>query len=290
MLQVSLFAGSNYLIESEGTVSAHAFLATDGVIPEDGLVISVDAPNLSEFDLEGISVEGGEIEAVRDGGFDLRMMEYTALVNLPIAADGETETGETATFSLAAGEGYEIIEDYSEGSFNLVDTRDDIPKGVITEPNNIIPEATDTQISPENQSFSGSDSNYFNNGNRYLNEDGTYTYIDYSEDVDVYKVELSAGDTIAVQTFDDDGNTNSFGEGLIFTSQIYDAEGDPVRDYVISGFDSPAAPNKLFGGIDAFDANETDSYQEFTAPEDGAYYIAVGVDVNVSNFWEPGSP
>ncbi|MEM1311459.1 MAG: hypothetical protein AAGF98_18515, partial [Cyanobacteria bacterium P01_H01_bin.153] len=103
MLQVSLFTGPDYLIEAEGTVSAHAFLATNGVIPEGGLVVSVDAPNLSEFDLAGVSVEGGEIVAVRDGGFDLRMTEYTTLVNLPIAADGETEVGETATFSLAAG-------------------------------------------------------------------------------------------------------------------------------------------------------------------------------------------
>ncbi|MEO1743978.1 MAG: D-alanyl-D-alanine carboxypeptidase, partial [Cyanobacteria bacterium J06629_9] len=88
-LQVSLFTGPRYLIEDEGTVSAHAFLATNGVIPDDGLVVSVDAPNLSEFDLAGISVEGGEIATVRDGGFDLRMTEYTTLVNLPIADDGE---------------------------------------------------------------------------------------------------------------------------------------------------------------------------------------------------------
>ncbi|MEM6437524.1 MAG: D-alanyl-D-alanine carboxypeptidase, partial [Cyanobacteria bacterium P01_D01_bin.115] len=124
-LQVSLFTGPDYLIEDEGTVSAHAFLATNGIIPEGGLVVSVDAPNLSEFDLAGISVEGGEIEAVRDGSFDLRMLEYTTLVNLPIADDGETEAGETATFSLAAGDGYEIVADYSSGAFNLVDTEAD---------------------------------------------------------------------------------------------------------------------------------------------------------------------
>ncbi|NEP19707.1 MAG: D-alanyl-D-alanine carboxypeptidase, partial [Leptolyngbya sp. SIO4C1] len=151
-LQVSLFTGPDYLIEDEGTVSAHAFLATNGVIPEGGLVVSVEAPNLSEFDLIGISVEGGEIEAVRDGGFDLRMTEYTTLVNLPIAADGETEAGETASFSLAAGEGYEIVADYSGGTFNLVDTRADIPRGVITEPNDLAVIATDTEITPENPS------------------------------------------------------------------------------------------------------------------------------------------
>ncbi|MEB3356616.1 MAG: serine hydrolase [Synechococcales bacterium] len=275
-LQVSLFTGPGYLIEDEGTVSAHAFLATNGVIPEGGLVVSVDAPNLSEFDLEGISVEGGEIAAVRDGGFDLRMTEYTTLVNLPIAADGETETGETATFSLAAGEGYEIVEGYSGGTFNLVDTASDIPQGVISEPNDIIPEATDTKISPENPSFSGSNSIYFDIGNRYLNPDGTYTYIDYSEDVDVYKVDLSAGQTIAIETFDFETNPSSFGEGLSLISQVYDAEGNPLRDYYASPL--TASPDKLFGGIGPFDENETDSYQEFTAPEDGTYYIAFGSD------------
>mgnify|MGYP001794542922 CR=1 FL=1 len=154
MIQVSLFTGPDYLIEAEGTVSAHAFLATNGVIPEGGLVVSVEAQNLSEFDLAGVSVEGGEIVAVRDGGFDLRMTEYTTLVNLPIADDDETEAGETATFSLAAGDGYEINSDYSGGTFSLVDTRADIPRGVVTEPNNIVGVAVDTQITPDNPSFS----------------------------------------------------------------------------------------------------------------------------------------
>ena len=285
MLQVSLFTGPNYLIENEGTVSAHAFNATNGVIPEGGLVVSVDAPNLSEFDLDEISVEGGEIEAVRDGGFDLRMTEYTALVNLPIAEDEETESGETATFSLAAGEGYEIVENYSDGRFNLVDTQGEIPSGEILDTNDTIPLATDTQISAENPTFSGSDAIYFNIGNRYLNEDGTYTYIDSTEDVDVYKVSLNAGETIAIETFDNENNSEPFaGFGLTLLSQIYDAEGNSVRDYAVGGFATPAAPDKLFGGISSFDANETDSYQEFTAPEEGDYYIAFGADDNIVSF------
>ncbi|MEM8830551.1 MAG: pre-peptidase C-terminal domain-containing protein [Cyanobacteria bacterium P01_G01_bin.19] len=289
-LQVSLFTGPDYLIEDEGTVSAHAFLATNGVIPEGGLVVSVDAPNLSEFDLAGISVEGGEIEAVRDGGFDLRMTDYTTLVNLPIADDGETEVEETATFSLAAGEGYEIIADYSSSTFNLVDTVSDIPQGVISEPNQTIPTAVDTQISPENPTFSGTADIYFDIGDRYLKEDGTYQYIDYSEDVDVYKVDLSAGDTIAIETFDDERNSSSFGQGIGLWSQIYDAEGTAVRDYGIAGASQNAAPDKLFGGISPFDENETDSYQEFTAPEDGSYYIAFGNGDQVLNFVDYAAP
>ena len=273
-LQVSLFTGPDYLIEDEGTVSAHAFNVTNGVIPEGGLVVSVDAPNLSEFDLDGISVEGGEIEAVRDGGFDLRMTQYTTLVNLPIADDGETEEGETATFSLAAGEGYEVVADYSGGNFNLVNTEADIPRGVITEPNNIIPLATDTEITPENPSFSGSDSIYFDIGDRQVNPDGTYSYIDYSEDVDVYEVELSEGDTIAVETFDVETNLNAFDDGLRLDTMIFDAEGNRLRDY--SAARITAAPDKLFGGVTPFDENQTDGYEEFTALEDGTYYLAIG--------------
>ncbi|MGD1921024.1 MAG: PPC domain-containing protein, partial [Pleurocapsa sp.] len=282
MLQVSLFAGPDYLIETEGTVSAHAFNVTNGVIPEDGLIVSVDAPNLSEVDLEGIAVEGGEFVAGRDGGFDLRMTEYTALVNLPISDDGETETDATASFSLAAGEGYEIVSDYSSSTFNLVDTRDDIPQGIVTEPNQTIPTATNTNISPENPTFSGSNAIYFDIGNRYLNEDGTYTYIDYSEDADVYKVELSAGDTIAIETFDVEGNVDPFGYGLLSNLMIFDDQGNRVQDY--SSNNAAASPDKLFGAVDPFDENEADSYNEFTAPEDGTYYVAFGAYSNLVDF------
>ncbi len=281
-LQVSLFTGPDYLIEDEGTVSAHAFLATNGVIPEGGLVVSVDAPNLSEFDLAGISVEGGEIAAVRDGGFDLRMLEYTTLVNLPIANDGETEAEETATFSLAAGDGYKINENYSGGTFNLVDTRDDIPRGVVTEPNDIISEAVDTRINSENPSFSGSDGIYFDIGNRYLNDDGTYTYIDYTEDVDVYKVDLSAGSTIAIETF---GDRFPSSVGVALDLQIYDAEGNQLQDYIINSSNAPAAPDKLFGGTTRTAAEETNIYHEFTASEDDSYYIAIGTELQVQNFF-----
>ncbi|MEM6839446.1 MAG: PPC domain-containing protein [Cyanobacteria bacterium P01_C01_bin.120] len=283
MLQISLFTGPDYLIEAEGTVSAHAFLATNGVIPEGGLVVSVDAPNLSEFDLTGVSVEGGEIVAVRDDGFDLRMTEYTTLVNLPLADDGETESGETASFGLAAGEGYEISSDYSGGTFNLVDTRADIPLGVVTEPNDIIGVATETAITPDNPSFSTASSVYFDIGNRYLNPDGTYTYLAYNEDVDLYQVDLNAGDTVAIEIFDVAGNLTLSNVGIAPGLAAFDADGN--RLIAASSEVSPAAPDKLFGTandiVGSFDEDgtvnfdETETYLEFTAPEDGTYYVGV---------------
>lgn len=44
MQQVNLFTGPDYLIESEETISAHAFLTTDGGLSDGGLVVSVDMP------------------------------------------------------------------------------------------------------------------------------------------------------------------------------------------------------------------------------------------------------
>ncbi|NEP19566.1 MAG: D-alanyl-D-alanine carboxypeptidase, partial [Leptolyngbya sp. SIO4C1] len=204
---------------------------------------------------------------------------YTTLVNLPIADDGETETGETATFSLAAGEGYEIIEDYSGGTFNLVDTEADIPRGIVTEPNDIISAVvTDTEITPENPSFSAADSIYFNIGNRYLNEDGTYTYIDYNEDVDLYQVNLTAGDTVAAEVFEREENRE--GSGLFTGLSVLDADGNRLGTRTT--FSTTAAPDKLFGnGGSALNedgtVNEgrTEAYLEFTAPEDGVYYFGV---------------
>ncbi|MEM9218707.1 MAG: PPC domain-containing protein [Cyanobacteria bacterium P01_F01_bin.150] len=285
-LQVSLYTGPNYLIEDEGTVSAHAFLVTNGVIPESGLVVSVDASNLSEFDLASLSVEGGEIVAARDDGFDLLMTEYTTLVNLPIADDGETETGETASFTLATGDGYEVVESLSGGSFNLVDTRDDIPTGDIAEGNDVIPFATDTRITADSPTFSAENTFSFDIGNRYLNDDGSYTYIDASENVNVFKVDLQAGETITVETFEVEGSAQLFGEGFIPQTRIFNADGSPATDFGVNGYTKPAAPDKLFGGLTNDSPEETDTYQEFTAPTDGSYYVALGVEANVFSFFD----
>ena len=95
---------------------------------------------------------------------------------------------------------------------------------------------------------------------------------------------LRAGETITVETFDSEGNLDAFGFGGILSSQIYDAEGNLAQNYALSDFLTPAAPDKLFGGVGPFDENQTDTYREFTAPEDGTYYVALGTDTNVNNF------
>ena len=129
-------------------------------------------------------------------------------------SNGKSKSGETATFSLAAGEGYEIVSDYSSGSFELVDTQEDLPPGAIAEPNDIIPLATDTRITPENPSFSGSDSIHFNIGNRILNPDGTYSYIDYAGNGDDTLI-LGKSERILAGAGDDVIFTTSGGYNII---------------------------------------------------------------------------
>ena len=99
---VSLSTSPDILVEAEGTVSVHTF-AVSTVPPADGITVTVDAPNLSEFDLSQIAVTGGAIAGVNAAGtgFDFTITDQTATIELPIAADGVDEGMETASFTSA---------------------------------------------------------------------------------------------------------------------------------------------------------------------------------------------
>ncbi|NJR62440.1 MAG: hypothetical protein HC769_28720 [Cyanobacteria bacterium CRU_2_1] len=272
---VSLNTGPNYLIESEGTVSAHVFNITGGTIPAGGLVVSVKTPNLSEFDLSKIKIsEGGEIVAVREDGFDIRLTDFTVLVDLPVAADGEAEGLETASFTLQTGDGYEVNSVLSNGEFTLVDTAEEVPATALNKLNDALPLAVETGLSESNSVYQVTSSLDFNIGNRYLNEDGTYSYVDASEDVDFYAVELKAGNIISIdidaaQRGEPPTNLNGYsndGVGPYISQRIFDAEGNEL------------AANWQANGHRELFAN-FDGYQEFVAPADGTYYIGLsGVD------------
>lgn len=146
------------------------FNVTGGTIPEGGLLVSVSAPNLSEFDLDAIEVtDGGEIVNVRSDGFDIRLRDFTTLINLPVASNGETEGLETASFTLEAGDGYEVNSDLSGGEFTLVDTAEEVPPGSLNKRNDILPLAVETGLSSDNPTFTATTSIEFDIGNRYLN-------------------------------------------------------------------------------------------------------------------------
>jgi hypothetical protein len=272
---VSLSTGSDFLVESEGTVSAHVFNITGGTIPEGGLVVSVSATNLSEFNLDAIKVsEGGEIVAVRSDGFDIRLTDFTVLVDLPIAADGETEGLETASFTLVSGEGYEVNSDLSGDEFTLVDTPEEVSATALNKLNDTIPLAVETGLSASNSVYKVTSSLDFGIGNRYLNPDGTFSYIDASEDVDFYAIQLKAGDIISIdidatQRGEPPTNLNGYsndGVGPYISQRIFDAQGNELAsNWMANG------PGELFANYDG--------YQEFVAPADGTYYIGLsGVD------------
>lgn len=268
---VSLNTGADYLVESEGTVSAHVFNVTRGTIPEGGLVVSVSAPNLSEFDLDAIEVtNGGEIVNVRSDGFDIRLTNFTTLINLPVAEEGETEGLETAGFTLEAGDGYEVNSDLSGGEFTLVDTPEKVPPDSLKKLNDILPLAVETGLTSDNPTFTATDSIDFEIGNRYLNEDGTFTYIDASEDVDFYALELKADDIISIdidsiQRGDPPENLIGYsndGSGPYIAQRIFDSAGNELAaNWLATG------PGELFASYD--------SYQEFVAPADGTYYLGL---------------
>jgi hypothetical protein len=278
-LLVSLNTGPDFLVESEGTVSAHVFNITGGTIPAGGIVVSVNASNLSEFDLSKIKVsEGGEIVAVRSDGFDIRLTDFTVLIDLPVAADGETEGLETASFSLVAGEGYEVNSAFSSGEFTLVDTADELPINTSNR-NDIFSLASNIGISPDNSQVTIIETIEFDIGNRYQNEDGSFTYVDVTEDVDFYKFDLKAGDAIAFDIdagagFDDNlsiSEVNAIGflpSAPDITLNVYDAQGN-----ILTYSDQGAAPGELF-------ATAFDPYIEFRAPQDGTYYLGVAAFPN----------
>ncbi|MEO0515696.1 MAG: PPC domain-containing protein [Cyanobacteria bacterium P01_A01_bin.116] len=266
---VSLNTGPDFLVEEEGTVSAHVFNVTNATIPEEGLLVSVSAPGLGEFDLDAINVsEGGEIVDVRDDGFDIRLTDFTVLVDLPIADDGETEGLETASFSLESGAGYEVNSDFSSGEFTLVDTADELPVNTSNR-NDIIPLARDVELSPDNPEVTINDTLGFSIGNRYQNADGSFTYIDQSEDVDFYKFDLQAGDVIAIDNdslFRNNPAIIDFPEddpfGGYMTVRLFDDEGNEL---VANG--AGQAPGEIFVSFD--------QYIEFKAPADGTYYAGI---------------
>jgi len=80
--------------------------------------------------------------------------------------------------------------------------------------------------------------------------------VDADADVDLFKLSLTAGDTITVDT-----DSDAYAMAVNTYLRVFDAQGNQVAVN-----DNGEAPGEL---------PSTDSYLEFTAPEDGDYYIGV---------------
>lgn len=274
-ISVSLATEPELLIEAEGTASIHTFTLS-APPPTAGVTVSVAAPDLGEFDLTSISVEGGEIVDVRDDGFDLKITSQTATISLPIADDGVIEKLETATFSLQPGQGYIINQEANTGTFQIIDSPDQTPPpSAILEPNDILSKAVDTRLGYNYTDVSFRSSLTYDRSNVYENPDGTFTEIDAGEDVDFYKVDLKAGDRLIA---DIDSNQIDLKTPLILdtTLRVFDAEGNEL-----ALADTVPAPGEEFQSI-------WDAYLDFKAPTDGTYYIGVSAWENF--YYDPNVP
>ncbi|MEB3278815.1 MAG: pre-peptidase C-terminal domain-containing protein, partial [Lyngbya sp.] len=279
LIQVSYSIEPATLIESESTVGVHTF-SLSSPPPEEGITISVSAPMLSEFDLDSIEVMGGEIVSVNEGldGFEFKLTEQTATINLPVAEDGESEGLEEATFTVEAGDGYQVNPEAGTATFTLVDTPEQVPAPTeISEPNDTIELALETGLSADNPFVSFSSSIDYENANFYETENGRL-YVDFSEDVDFYKVQLSAGDTLRL-----DVDAEQIGSDLDPVLRLFDADGNSLAQS-----DDDGAPDEAF-------VSEADSYLEYTAEADGTYYVGVSSFPNGefgfdNNPYEPFDP
>ncbi|NJR40946.1 MAG: peptidase [Leptolyngbyaceae cyanobacterium CSU_1_4] len=271
-IQVSLTTEPAILIESEKTVSVHNF-SLSAAPPEEGLIVSVVAPNLSEFDLSGAKLEGGELERLTPSGFDFKITAKNATIELPIANDGTAEELEEAIFTLQDTPDYQINPDATVGTFQIVDTPDQAPVLEVTEPNDTIGKALDTKLSATNNKVSFKSTLDQDGDNFYENAEGSVTYVDGSEDVDLYKVSLKAGDKIYI-----DADSNQFDEGRKVDTwlRVFDGTGA-----VLASNDDGAAPDEIF------EAN-FQSYIEFTAPADGDYYT--GISLYANSKYDPTQP
>ncbi len=255
-IQVSLEASPEVLIESENTVSVHTF-SLSSPPPAEGLTVSVDAPNLNEFDLDSIEIEGATIAAVGDDGFDLTITEQAATVNLTLAEDNESEGLETAVFTVAEGEGYQVSPELAEANFTIVDTTDQAPPPPleISEPNDTITEAIATNLSADNNTVSLDSAISFTFGNRL---------VDQTEDVDMYSFDLEAGDTVVL-----DIDAELLGSSLDSVLRLFDGSGNQLAQS-----NDDFAPNELLAD------SQSDSYLEFTAETEGTYYVGVSSSPN----------
>ncbi|NJR60794.1 MAG: peptidase [Cyanobacteria bacterium CRU_2_1] len=271
-IQVSLNTEPAVLIESEKTVSIHNFTLS-ATPPAEGLIVSVVAPNINEFDLAGIKTEGGTIARVTPTGFDFQITAKNATIELPVANDGTAEGIEDATFTLQDASTYQLNPEALTGKFQIVDTPDQASVLAVNEPNDTIEKAVNTNLSTTNNKTSFTSTLDFSFRNSYENADGSTLYIDGSEDVDFYKVTLKAGDRIYIDT-----DSNQFEEGRKVDTwlRVFDRTGTALA----SNDDGPA-PDEVFNA-------RFESYIEFTAPTDGDYYV--GVSLYGNGQYDPNKP
>jgi Ca2+-binding RTX toxin-like protein len=269
---VSLTGTPATLVEAAGTVSRHTFTLSVAP-PADGFIVSVAAPNISEFDLSKIKVTGGSVAGLTADGFTLKMTDRRTLIELPVKNDGVAEGRETAVFTLKPAASYTINPAAGKAEFSILDVAatptNETESNDTLEKANVLPLANNSTVS-----IKGAIDYSASNTYRAKPTDAGNTFVDPTEDVDMYKVTLKKGDKIKV---DVDGNQDE-SKGLLLDSvlRVFDATGKEL-----AFADSVPAPDEIYQSI-------WDAYLEFEAPTDGDYYI--GVNIWESFKYDPKTP
>ncbi|MEM6716763.1 MAG: DVUA0089 family protein, partial [Cyanobacteria bacterium P01_C01_bin.147] len=220
-----------------------------------------------EFDPQTLSFSGNvqPVSANADNtSFTIRVFEQTASLSVAVANDGVDEGLETALFTLAepgADAGYQVSAANNSATFTIVDTADQIPAPGISEGRfdslgDTIAEAEATGLSADNNQVTveaAINGNFFNSSR---------TRTDNTEDVDMYSVDLAAGDVLRL---DIDARINrSSDEAPDTILRLFDADGNQLAQS-----DDNFAPDELFA------QGRQDSYLEFTAETAGTYFVGV---------------
>ena len=272
------------LIESEGNSTTLNFTLSDAP-PEEGVLVYIDSGvrSLGQFDVLNAQVEGGAFPApnFQSSGFYFRIFDQEASITLSAFPDDVEEGVEEYTFELQPGIGYAIDPDANAITVSIADTPDSVPlppddgngdgepapTPVSIEPNDTISEATSTELSVDNPVFTVRDAIDATSETRNL--------IDASEDVDLFAVELGAGDSIAVDVDSIEYNIEGieYPQRLDSILRVFNEAGDELA----LNTNAPA-PDEVF-------ASNFDPYLQFTADLAGTYYV--GVSQFGNNIYDP---
>ena len=278
--EVSLTISETELIESVGNTTTLTF-NVDGDIPEDGVLVYVnsasgDRGDLGEFDVFNAEISGGTVPFANfaASGFYFKIFEDGASITLsafdettnPEIEEGIVEGIQSFTYELVPGPGYTISPDASSISLTIADNPDSVVIEPVEEPDpgegNDFPSDTESNDTIATAVVTGLSSD-----NPLVSISGELAQqripaIDRTEDVDIYSVDLEAGDVLLLDIDARALLPSPLSPDTVL--RIFDEEGNEL-----AGSDDDFAPDELFA------PGRQDSYIEFIAETAGTYYVGV---------------
>jgi hypothetical protein len=191
---------------------------------------------------------------VTETGFFFKITERNAVINLPVADDGEAEGLEEATSTLEAGENYQVSSTSNSGTFAIADPSYQLPL-VEADDTDTIPLVFVTGLSADRNSLSISEE-------IAAHGEGANA-IDASEDVDFYAFDLNVSDTVLV-------GVNAIDEYEISGQTVPQRLDSRLQLFNASGHELVNADNIAPG------SDNLDETLSFTATCAGTYYLGIG--------------